>query len=453
MGFFDKLGSKKKSDDMSPDTSPTKNSLRGGKRANKVPIYIVGGIAIIFLSAMAYVAYERSENQNIKAKSEEAPKGDSSQYVNSILKNAPSGVVSTDEIPTPVPTTEVETASQINNAIPSNVVTPTLPNEQHPFEEERDPYLEQMLQMQRERELNARLSGTGVEANYQSSLSSSNGNPTRDEMLAQMAAVRRQATEASSSMDPTLAYNEQLQMVEGQINTSNVGTEYNNTSSLTSSTKNDINQFNGNSSRWKMDAPMEAANPFEVRAGSVIPAVMITGINSDLPGQILAQVSQNVFDTPTGKNLLVPQGSRLVGTYTSDVAYGQERVLVAWQRIIYPDGRAQDIGSMPGSDPAGYAGFNDKVNNHYFRIFSSAMLMSGITAGVSYSQRSTTTRQNETAGDILSQSLGQNLGQVIIQMLQKNINISPTLEIRPGYTFNVVVVKDLTFDSPYRHQN
>lgn len=452
MGIFDKFGSKKKSaDDMSPDASPTKNSLRGGKRANKVPILIVGGIGIIFLSAMAYVAYERAENQNVKAKSEDVPKGDSSQYVNSILKNAPSGVVSPDKtvIPTVIP--EDTTIPQINDTIPQ-VVAP-MPNNILSSEEERDPYLEQMLQLKRERELNARLSTSAVETNYQTSISGSNGNPTRDEMLAQISAVRRQATEASSSLDPTQAYNEQLQMVEEQINASNIGTGYNDSSSLTPSTRNDISQFSGNRSRWKMDSPMEAANPFEVRAGSVIPAVMITGINSDLPGQILAQVSQNVFDTPTGKNLLVPQGSRLVGTYTSDVAYGQERVLVAWQRIIYPDGRAQDIGSMPGSDSAGYAGFNDKVNNHYFRIFSSAMLMSGITAGVSYSQRSTTTRQNETAGDILSQSLGQNLGQVIIQMLQKNINIAPTLEIRPGYTFNVVVVKDLTFNSPYTHQN
>ncbi len=92
----------------------------------------------------------------------------------------------------------------------------------------------------------------------------------------------------------------------------------------------------------------------------------------------MAQVAQNVYDTPTGKHLFIPQGSRLVGSYSSDVAYGQARVLVAWQRIVFPDGKAMDIGAMPGADSAGYAGFNDQVNNHYVRLFGSAFLMSGV---------------------------------------------------------------------------
>jgi type IV secretory pathway VirB10-like protein len=98
----------------------------------------------------------------------------------------------------------------------------------------------------------------------------------------------------------------------------------------------------------------------------------------------MAQIAQNVYDTPTGKHLLIPQGSRLVGSYSSDVAYGQARVLVAWQRIVFPDGKAMDIGTMPGADSAGYAGFNDQVNNHYLRVFGSAFLMSGVIAAVSY---------------------------------------------------------------------
>lgn len=454
MGLFDKFGSKKNTkSDMSPDASPSKNNLRGGKRANKMPLYIAGFIAILFLGAMAYVALERAESQNQKTKEkDEIPTTGTSQYVNAILKDAPSGVVSPkqNEIPTTLPTPEIDQPSQVAEA-PINI--PSQPIFVEPsVEPERDPYLDELLRMQRERELNARISSSSVEASHNDSSFGSSGDPTRNEMLAQMAAVRRKATEASSSLDPMSAYKEQLQLVESQING---GEGYSGESSAltaSSSVKNDIQQFNGNSSRWKIDAPMEATTPFEVRAGSVIPAVMISGINSDLPGQILAQVSQNVFDTASGRNLLIPQGARLVGTYTSDVAYGQERVLVAWQRIIYPDGRAQDIGSMPGSDSAGYAGFNDQVNNHYIRIFSSAALMSGITAGVSISQKSANGSQAESTKDILSQSLGQNMGQVIVQMLQKNINISPTLEIRPGYTFNVVVVKDLNFKSPYRHQ-
>ncbi|WP_325345866.1 TrbI/VirB10 family protein, partial [Xylophilus sp.] len=172
-----------------------------------------------------------------------------------------------------------------------------------------------------------------------------------------------------------------------------------------------------------------------------------------LPGQIMAQVAQDVYDTPTGKHLLIPQGSRLVGSYSSDVAYGQARVLVAWQRIVFPDGKAMDIGAMPGADSAGYAGFNDQVNNHYVRLFGSAFLMSGVTAGITYSQRQNQAQNTygaPSASSALSEALGQQLGQVTAQLIAKNLSISPTLEIRPGYRFNVVVTKDMTFSKPYR---
>jgi type IV secretion system protein VirB10 len=140
-----------------------------------------------------------------------------------------------------------------------------------------------------------------------------------------------------------------------------------------------------------------------------------------------------------------------VGSYSSDVAFGQARVLIAWQRIIFPDGKAMDIGSMPGADSAGYSGFTDKVNNHYFRLFSSAFLMSGVTAGISMSQPQTINGNSRpTASSAMSEALGQQLGQVTAQLIAKNMNIAPTLEIRPGYRFNVMVTKDLTFSKPYQ---
>jgi type IV secretion system protein VirB10 len=149
---------------------------------------------------------------------------------------------------------------------------------------------------------------------------------------------------------------------------------------------------------------------------------------------------------------MIPQGSRLVGAYSSDVVYGQSRVLVAWQRILFPDGKALDLGSMPGADSAGYAGFNDQVNNHYLRIFGSALLMSGVVAGVTYTQQQNQQQTGNgapSAQQTMSAALGQQLGQVAAQMISKNLSIAPTLEIRPGYRFNVVVVKDLTFSKPY----
>jgi type IV secretory pathway VirB10-like protein len=204
--------------------------------------------------------------------------------------------------------------------------------------------------------------------------------------------------------------------------------------------------------RWATTSRPEAPiSPFELRAGFVIPGVMITGISSELPGQIEAQVAQNVYDTATGGYLLIPQGSRLVGTYQSNAAYGQARVLIAWQRVVFPDGKALDIGAMPGADSAGYAGFNDQVNNHYTRIFGSAVMLSLIGAGAEVGAPQTSTiGQTTTVSQALSQQLAQQLGSTATQMIQKNLSIAPTLKIRPGYRFNVVVTKDLVFQSPYK---
>jgi len=188
----------------------------------------------------------------------------------------------------------------------------------------------------------------------------------------------------------------------------------------------------------------------------VIPALLLSAMESELPGTIIAQVSQDVYDTPTGNYLLIPQGSRLVGEYSNAIQYGQARIFVAWQRIIYPDGSALDIGAMPGADEQGEAGFNDQVNNHFVRLFGSALLMSAITAGVTYSQQQGQGQNNNfngnqapRAGDVLSQALGQQLGAATASLLERNLSIAPTLKIRPGYRFNILVVKDLTFDRPY----
>ncbi|MBE7156886.1 MAG: conjugal transfer protein TrbI, partial [Rhodospirillales bacterium] len=216
-----------------------------------------------------------------------------------------------------------------------------------------------------------------------------------------------------------------------------------------------LNQFDAvNPHRWQTNARIENPSRFVLRTGSVIPGVLISGVNSELPGTIIAQVSQNVYDTPTGQYLLVPQGSRLIGAYSANVGYGQDRVFIAWQRIVFPDGRALDVGSQPGTDGGGYAGFADQVDNHYLRTFGSAVLLSAVVGGVSYSQQlaqsvpatnanlSASAYSNNGLQQNLSQSLGNVFGNVIAQMIQKNLNVAPTIKIRPGYRFNVLVVKD-----------
>jgi len=188
---------------------------------------------------------------------------------------------------------------------------------------------------------------------------------------------------------------------------------------------------------------LPALSPTELKAGTIIPGVMVGGINSDLPGQIIGQVRQNIYDTATGQHLLVPAGARLIGTYDSSVTMGQSRVLVAWSRIIFPDGSSVSLDRMPGADVSGYAGFKDKVNNHYWRIFGNAFMLSLFSAGLQLSQPDPKPGVYHDTQSILAAEIGRELGKLGMQISQRNLNIQPTLEIRPGYQFNIMVTKDM----------
>ena len=181
----------------------------------------------------------------------------------------------------------------------------------------------------------------------------------------------------------------------------------------------------------------------EVKAGWVIPGVMISGMNSDLPGQIIGQVREPVYDSATGTQCLIPSGSRLVGIYDSGVTLGQTRALAAWQRIIYPDGSSISLDKMPGADQGGYAGFDDQVNNHYLKIFGAGAMLSIFSAGIQLSQPQASNGENYSSQQTIAGALGQQMGQIGMQMAQRNMNIQPTLEIRPGYEFTIMVTKDI----------
>ncbi|WP_277594432.1 TrbI/VirB10 family protein [Pseudomonas chlororaphis] len=182
---------------------------------------------------------------------------------------------------------------------------------------------------------------------------------------------------------------------------------------------------------------------YEVKAGTVIPGVMVTGINSDLPGQIVGQVRQNVYDEVSRRRILIPQNARLIGTYDNGVTMGQERVLVAWTRIIYPDGSSVDLGKMPGADQAGYAGFADQVNNHLGKVFTNALLLSVFSAGIQLSQPQAQNGENTNNQQVVASSIGQQMGELGSEMARRGLNIAPTIEIRPGYNFNIMVTKDM----------
>lgn len=192
-------------------------------------------------------------------------------------------------------------------------------------------------------------------------------------------------------------------------------------------------------------------SPYELKRGSVIPATMITGLNSDLPGRISAQVSQNVYDSATGYRLLIPQGAKLFGRYDSKVSFGQERVLVIWTDLIFPNGSTLQIGGMSGTDAEGYGGFKDKVDRHLWRTFGSAALVAIIGTGIDMSMpESSTLATQDTASDAARRNFAESFGRVAEQTISRNLNVQPTIRIRPGYRFNVLVDQDIIFPSSYR---
>lgn len=202
------------------------------------------------------------------------------------------------------------------------------------------------------------------------------------------------------------------------------------------------------------NAVVPQRSPYELKRGSVIPATLITGINSDLPGRITAQVSQNVFDSATGHHLLIPQGTRLLGRYDSKVTFGQSRVLVVWTDIILPNGSTLQIGAMAGTDAEGYGGFKDQVDNHYFQIFGSAILIAAIGAGTEMAiprDRSAFGMEN-SAEYAARRSFVETFGRVAERTISKNMDVQPTLEIRPGYKFNILVDQDMVFPEAYRQR-
>lgn len=182
------------------------------------------------------------------------------------------------------------------------------------------------------------------------------------------------------------------------------------------------------------------SSPYTLSAGSVIPASLITGLNSDLPGLVTAQVTQNVFDTVTGKILLVPQGARLIGKYDSIVAFGQKRALIVWQRIIMPDGSSLRIDNVPATDPSGYAGLADKVDFHTWQLLKGVVLSTllGVSSELALSGQSDLVQA-------IRMSTQDNVARAGDQITQRNLGIQPTITIRPGAPVRLVVNRDLVF--------
>jgi type IV secretory pathway VirB10-like protein len=189
-------------------------------------------------------------------------------------------------------------------------------------------------------------------------------------------------------------------------------------------------------------------SPYQLMSGTVIPGVLMTGINSDLPGEIIGQVSQNVYDTVTGTYLLIPQGTKVLGKYDSRIVYGQERVLIVWTRLIFPNGKSILLEGMPGVDLSGYAGLSDQVNNHYGKLLTGVVISSLLSAGAQMAEGRNFNGVNPGYDELAAQGAARNINQVGQEITRRNLGIQPTIEIRPGYRFNVFVNQDMILE-PY----
>lgn len=192
-------------------------------------------------------------------------------------------------------------------------------------------------------------------------------------------------------------------------------------------------------------AEQQPASRYQIMAGSIIAAALVTGINSDLPGTVTAQVTENVYDTVTGQILLIPQGSRLIGTYDSRVSFGQERALLVWQRLTRPDGSSLQLDNLPASDTQGWSGLTDEVDFHTGRLLKGIAMATLLGVGTEL----TFGQQESDLVRAVRESVQQNADRAGQRLVERNLDIQPTLTVRPGWPLRVIVRRDLIL-SPYR---
>ncbi len=191
----------------------------------------------------------------------------------------------------------------------------------------------------------------------------------------------------------------------------------------------------------RLESPV---SPYQLMAGTIVPASLVTGLNSDLPGLVIAQVTENVYDTVTGRFLLIPQGTRLIGKYDSVVAFGQKRALVVWQRFILPDGSSVLVDNLPATDEAGYAGLEDEVDFHTWQLLKGIGLATLIGVGTELSFGD---QENDLVAAI-RESAQQNTSRSGDTLVQKTLDIQPTITVRPGWPVRIIVSKDMVL-KPY----
>ncbi|HBK1881138.1 TPA: conjugal transfer protein TrbI [Campylobacter coli] len=400
--------------------SPNKFLPKNNKRLSKVPIIIIFAIIAIVLFSIFYVALSRKQNLE-RQTAQTTPKeetqiatnhnNDLNLYIDELqVQKAQENNIISPPMPNATQQPIQETNSQTTQQPPNN--TPILVQNNAIDEKE--------MKIKKDMQLKALLSNTKLDIKTEATDSKKN--------------------QAINFNPPN--NNEDINL--GAINPQNTGLGLESGTNKDAQGQQFLSQKKDNG--YLKYVKQKPLSTYEIKAGWNIPAILITGVNSDLPGQILAQVTQNVYDSATGKYLLIPQGTKVVGAYSSNIIYGQSRLLVAWNKLIFPNGDTLNLDGMQGTSQDGYTGFEDQVDNHYFRIFGSAFLLSSISAGIALSDNSDTNSEKETASDKAIAQAIQQMGQVASEMIRKNMNISPTLKIRPGYKFNIFVTKDIILE-------
>lgn len=418
---------------------------RGIRRLNRLPIIVAIVLVIIFFAVIFYGLTSRGLYFRRDAGINSGPSNSASTYADQLKKGISNGIIGDQQDtqtfqPTPQ---QPDTSKPVTNPFPARQPTEPRPGTQLESEElwrarlDRDSH-EQILR-ERQRQRMARVQANG--AAYDSPLAINMG---------KLQSTNSTSSDAAQPSKTTTANGGGSGGADLYATALRAGLGVQNIDPNAQRAKEDFLNADLKKLGYLPNKVVSPTSAYELKRGSVIPATLITGISSDLPGRITAQVSQNVYDSATGRLLLIPQGAKLLGRYDSKLSFGQSRVLVVWTDIIFPNGSTLQIGGMAGTDAEGYGGFTDQVDNHYFQVFGSAILIAAIGAGIDMSMpASSAYGYRQTPTDSARNSFAESFGRVAEQTIGKNMNAQPTLEIRPGYIFNVLVDQDMVFPRAY----
>lgn len=415
---------------------------KGMKRLNRMPVFIGIGIAVLFLAVLVYGLSSRGYRFGQQAPQDGGASSPASSFAEQMKRGVKDGIIGDrDDPPAFQPSPVITTPDTVHKKLPEERPEPQ--QARRPQTESDEEWSVRMLREQREQI--AREQHRQRMASLQAK-SAALDSPLKVD-ISDVEAKGVGTAGAASRQQPGRAVGgtSDLYAAALRAGAAGAGGDQNGQTSKEDFFNTDIKDLG-----YLPNQVVPQQSRYELKRGSVIPATLISGISSDLPGRITAQVSQNVFDSATGHVLLVPQGTKLFGRYDSKVSFGQSRALVVWTDIIFPNGSTLQIGGMAGTDSEGYGGFKDKVDNHYLRTFGSAALVALIGTGIDMAlPESSTLANQDTASDAARRNFAETFGRVAEQTISKNLNVQPTIKIRPGYRFNVLVDQDIIFPGLY----